>query len=93
MGPTGLSAGSVSSISVTQPATPTSTPLKDATGKPFAISNGVVYANSYDIASTIGYVRAQTDANYLAYFYDVSRSLMVAVPLDTSDVFVMGVPD
>jgi hypothetical protein len=92
-GPTGLSMGTVSSISVTQPAAPTSTPLKDASGAPFTVSSGVVYANSYDITPTIGYVRAQTDAHYLAYFYDVSKSLMVAVPVDTSDVFVLGVPN
>jgi hypothetical protein len=93
VGPTGLSAGTVSSISVASPEAPTSTPLKDASGAPFVMSSGVVYANSYDIASTIGYVRAQTDAHYLAYFYDVSKSLMVAVPVDTSDVLVMGVPN
>lgn len=68
-------------------------PLKDPTGAPFAISNGVVYANSYDLTAALGYVRAQTDANYLAYFYDLSKNLMVAVPVDTSDVFVMGVPN
>jgi hypothetical protein len=93
VGPTGLSAGSVSSISVAPPSMPTATPLKDATGAPFAVSSGVVYANSYDITSTIGYVRAQTDARYLAYIYDVSKSLMVAVPVDTSDVFVVGLPN
>jgi hypothetical protein len=91
--PTGLGGGTISVIGLTQPAMPTATALKDASGQPFFVTADVASAKNFDVTTTIGYVTPQGSSNGpLAYVYDVSKDLIVNVAIPNANVSVVVAP-